>query len=65
MFVKLLAFLFSNVFVSFNVLVCNRSFNRKMRIEVPISAIERTELRSSSSVIKSKLDMLERICARA
>jgi hypothetical protein len=29
MFVKLLALLFLNVFVSFSVLVCNMSFNKK------------------------------------
>jgi hypothetical protein len=45
MFVKFLVLLFSNVFVSFNVLVCSRLLNRKCGLKgelVLVSAIDRT-----------------------
>jgi hypothetical protein len=53
MFVKLLVLLFSNVFVSFSVLVCSRSFNKKCSLKVLVSAIE------------PKHDAIEHICAQA
>jgi hypothetical protein len=37
MFIKLLALLFSNVFVSFNVLVCSKSLTEKCGLRVEIS----------------------------
>jgi hypothetical protein len=59
MFVKFLVFfLFSNVYVSFSVLMCSKSLTEKcgFRVEiiigVPVSAIERTDLRLSVVAIK-------------
>jgi hypothetical protein len=52
MFVKLLVLLFSNVFVSFSVLMCYKSLTKKCGLNgginqkedlVPVSALERTD----------------------
>ena len=57
MFVKLLVLLFSNVFISFSVLVCSSSLTEKcgLRVEisigVPVNVIEHMKLRSSALAI--------------
>jgi hypothetical protein len=58
MFVKLLALLFSNVFVSFSVLVYSRSFNKKYGLRSLL-------VRSSAATNKPKHDAIERIYDRA
>jgi hypothetical protein len=58
MFIKLLAFLFSNVFVSFSVLVCIRSFNRKCGLRSLL-------VRLSAAAIEPKHDEIECIYTRA
>jgi hypothetical protein len=68
MFVKLLVLLFSNVFVSFSVLMCCRSLMEKCGLKgginqkedlVPISALEHMD-----SAIEPS-DAFKRICTRA
>jgi hypothetical protein len=68
MFVKLLVLLFSNVYVSFSVLMCCRSLTKKCGLKgginqkedlVPISALEHMD-----SAIEPS-DAFKRICARA
>ena len=64
MFVKLLTLLFSNIFVSFSVYLCYRSFIIKCSLKgklVPVSvldrtraAIELTAMRSSALALKPK-----------
>jgi hypothetical protein len=58
MFVKLLTLLFSNVFVSFSVLVCKRSFNIKCSLRSLL-------VRSSAFAIKPKHDTIECIYTQA
>jgi hypothetical protein len=57
MFVKLLALLFSNIFVSFSVLVCSRSFNRKCGLRVEISKVPMMEIKAPLRRISFKYQL--------
>jgi hypothetical protein len=68
MFVKLLVLLFSNVFISFSVLLCCRSLASKYGLKgdlVPVIAIDRIRAAIEPTYDRAKHYKIQRICSRA
>jgi hypothetical protein len=68
MFVKLLVLLFSNVFISFSVLLCCRSLVSKYGLKgdlVPVIAIDRTRAAIKPTCDRAKHYKIQRTYARA